>query len=1088
MIRLLVNVWQLALLLTVVGGGAVAWTYYRSDEMLRTEILKQLTDALPDAEISLERANFDLRGRVRLFDLSISLPDEDQPLLTVAETLIAVDGQLLSEKQQVVIQSVHLSQPHLRLVRRPDGMWNWQELTLVRKPGPMQLPDLDLTYGSIELVLADHATRTMVNVPVQEIRLSATPSSQASYSVQVTAETDYTGRVKLQGELPLDAAPWSVQAVAERLRISPLTTRLAVIAAPQLRSKLEELQYRLLSLAPGGGAAPVALPGKDVYDLGCELTGAVHVQVRQGPPETPLAVNGLMTIEDGQVSHPILPAPLFGLRGKLQYDGAQVRVQDLSARTGGSQLILQAAIARAGGWTLHLQADSVPVDEPLVARLPEAMQKHVRAMELTGMMTGQIQVQKLDAGKPRVDAEATLTNGSVRHEKFPYPVREVTATATWHHDAVQIQAEGMGGVTPVKLIGTINNPGPDSDAAFDIRVKNLTMDDALRAALPESVRTVVNAIEFQGRGDAWVRLLKPPGQDEKYHCQLMANVREGTVRYRDFAYPVTQLSGRLKWEDDLVVFEQVRGQHDGAVITGDGRFLLKPEPGLLTLNLQSVNTAFDHALFAALPANLQEVWNSFAPQGTFNVAAKVAWAPGRPVRVDVPKLQITNANIQMRDFPFPFRDVEGHFAYQSDQQRVDIHEFVARHDDTQVSGSGFVLHREDGTATLRLEKFHVDDLAPTPALRRALPEALRLTAESLNPTGSYSFHGPVTFFADERHNGLTGAEWDLQLLLAGCAINAGLRVDNVHGRVHLKGNWTPRTTQLEGQLDLDALDVLGNHQITRVRGPIRLQDGVLVAGSAAMANSSRGSVVSRVASSERITGEAFDGQVTLDAIVDVNREPEYTAVAELTGGSLEKYAMRHLRGYSSVRGLMNGWMDVRGKGTSMRGLTGDGQLQISPAALYELPVFLQIFQLPQFAPNSRAAFDYANFLFRIENERFNFNAIDLVGNAISLRGRGVIRFDGAVMLDFYSMQPRNQIRIPGLREIVGVVNLMSQGWVAIEVRGPIGAPVARVVPLPAVDEALQQFLGAFNPRNLAPPPIPWREPPRTTFAPGSSPQ
>ena len=490
-------------------------------------------------------------------------------------------------------------------------------------------------------------------------------------------------------------------------------------------------------------------------------------------------------------------------------------------------------------------------------------------------------------------------------------------------------------------------------------------------------------------------------------------------------------------------------------------------------------------MYAALPEHLQEVWQAFSPNGQFDTTANVDWVIGQPLMVDVPRLTVLNADFQMRELPYPFRQLKGEFAYRARDQRVEIRDFAARHDDTRLSGSGYAQIHANNTVTLALDKFHVDDLTPTPAFRSTLPPVLQNVVETLNPTGTYSIHGPVKFYGDRARGGIVGAEWDLQVLLAGCSLNAGLRIDNVHGRVRLGGRWTPQTTDLDGELDLDALDVLVNHQLTKVRGPFRLHDGILSFGSAKIARAARGEEIGRVPAAERITAEAFDGQATLDAEIQLLDEPQYVAALELNGASLEKYSQRHLRGYNGVRGLMNGWMDIRGTGVHARGLAGEGQLQISPAALYELPVFLQIFQLPQFAPINRTAFDYANFFFRIDNERFNFQSIDLVGNTISLRGRGVIRFDGGVMLDFYSMQPRNQVRLPGLREIVGVVNMVSQGWVAVEVRGPIAAPIARVVPLPAVDSALQQFLGAFNPRMLTPPPVIHRGPPQTTFAPDS---
>lgn len=1092
MIRLLVNIGRLAMLLSVIGGGAVAWTYYRSDELLRVEVLRQLGVALPDARITLERANFDLQGRIRLFDLAIALPEDSKPSLSIPETLITIDSRRFTDQQVLIIQDVTFRQPRLRMVRGPDGRWNWQNTTFIRPEGADDLPDLSVTHGVVELVLADHATRTMVNLPLEQVNITATPISHRAVTVQLTAQTEFTGQVQISGELPLETAPWKLQVAAARLKFDAATTRLALIVAPQLQPRFEELRERLAGLTPlMTPDVPQAerRPSADPHDLGVSWVGSARCHLAQADLSEPPTVNVQVQIEDGRLAHPVLPGPLFDLRGQVQTDGRSLWVKGVTARTGHSRLALEATVPTSGRWQVALDAEAVPIDDALVLRLPDGLQKHVRSLELTGVVSARVHLRHSDTGRPEIQATGSLTRGTLRHELFPYRVHDVSATGVWQHDTVQLQGQGLAGTTPVRGVGTIHDPGPEGDATFDIRADGLTMDDALRQALPPIVAKVVDELQFQGRGDAWVRLIRPPGLDQKYRTLLLANLREAAVQYREFPYAVSNLSGRLRWDGDVVQFEQMRGEHEGSVITGSGRYDVRPEPGRLTMSVQTEQTAFDRALYSALPAHLQEAWQSLSPRGQFDATAHLDWTPGQPVQIDVPRMVVKSADVQLRDFPYRFTDFHGQMSYLARERKLTIHEMSARRDDTRVSGQGFVVHNDDGAARITFEKLHVDDLLPTPTFRRALPETLRSAIEAINPTGSWSFHGPVSLHVDPHRGGLTSADWDWQLLLAGCSLNAGLRIDNVHGRVHLKGRWTPSGTEISGQLNLDALDVFTNHQLTRVRGPIKLKDGVLLAGSAEMVNHSRGTAVTRVPVAERLIGEAFDGEVTLDAIVDLNKaEPEYAASMELTGASLEKYAMRHLRGHSNVRGLMNGWMDIRGAGVQARGLSGEGQLQVSPAALYELPVFLQIFQLPQFSPINRTAFDYANFVFTIENERFNFQAMDLVGNTISLRGRGAVRFDGAVMLDFYSMQPRNQVRVPGLREIVGFVNLVSQGWVAIEVRGPIWSPVARVVPLPAVDEALQQFLGAFNPRVLTPPPIPWRAPPRTTFAPDTAPQ
>lgn len=1080
--RLIRNMLRLAIVLAVIAGGAVGWMYYRSDELLRAEILKQLSAALPGTTVTIERANFDLRGRVRIFDLTLKRPEEPQPFLTIAETIVTVDQQQFTQEQRVVVQSVRISQPHLRLVRDPAGQWNVAGIEFIKPASSGELPDLEILHGRVDAELADHTTRTMMNLPIEEIMVTARPSSRRSYATTLSARTLLTGTVRIDGDVPLTGGAWTALADLEQVRIAPENLRMATVIWPDLLPRLEQFQSLLDSRIP---ATTPRVTTADVppWDVGATLVTTLQLELGQAGFDQPLQWKLAGQLSDGQITHAALPTPLFGLLGKFTLDAEQLTVPEFSAKNGVSDLQATVVATRAGGLNLLVRCQSLPLDEPLIERLPESLRRQVRTLSLTGIVSGQFQYQRAPDGTHQIDAEGSLKQGTVQHEKFPYLVREAMGTLSWHHDLLQLQGKGMAGTRPVQVWGTIHHPGPIGDAVFDISVNDVLMDDAVRQALPASLLRVVNDLKFEGRGDVRVRLMRPPGPDQKYDTYLLANVREAQVQCHAFPLPISKLSGRLRWHDaeHLVSFEELRGEHDGATLTGAGTYRLGPSPGQLTLNVDASNAAFDRALYAALPSTLQELWSNFSPQGRFDVSTQIGWIPGQQVYVAVPKLQVLDANVLMRDFPYPFREFQGKFRYEPLEvgSRVVIEQFSCRHDDTRVTGQGEALCHVDNTVTVSLSELHVDDLVPSVSLRRALPQAMQDVMEILNPTGRFSFQGPVKLYGDPQRGGLVGATWDFQLLLAGCAMNAGLRLEDIHGRVQLAGRWTPRATELNGQLELDALNVWGNHLLTKIRGPLRLKDGVLVAGSAQVVTPSSADAAPRVTIQERLSAEAFDGEATLDAVVDLNNsEPDYRAHLELNGGSLEKYAMRHLRGFSSVRGLMNGWMDLRGRGTAARGLSGEGQLKISPAALYELPVFLQIFQLPQFAPIDRTAFNYANFFFRIDNERFNFESIDLVGNTLSLRGRGMIRFDGAVLLDFFTMQPRNPVRVPGLRELVGVVGMVSQGWIAVEVRGPIGSPVARVVPFPAVDEAMQQFLGALDPRAMGPPPGVRRGPPQ----------
>ena len=155
---------------------------------------------------------------------------------------------------------------------------------------------------------------------------------------------------------------------------------------------------------------------------------------------------------------------------------------------------------------------------------------------------------------------------------------------------------------------------------------------------------------------------------------------------------------------------------------------------------------------------------------------------------------------------------------------------------------------------------------------------------------------------------------------------------------------------------------------------------------------------------------------------------------------------------------MNGWTQLHGAGENPNTITGTGQLKISPAALYELPVMFQMLNaLSSFSPTppSSTAFKHAMANFNVSNGAFRFNSIDLVGDALNLRGRGYAKFNGEIDLDF-GFKP---LRRPNLIKVL--VTETYRGWTGIDVTGTVSTP--RVQLRPRMDDSLLNFLNAFNP-------------------------
>jgi hypothetical protein len=391
--------------------------------------------------------------------------------------------------------------------------------------------------------------------------------------------------------------------------------------------------------------------------------------------------------------------------------------------------------------------------------------------------------------------------------------------------------------------------------------------------------------------------------------------------------------------------------------------------------------------------------------------------------------------------------------------RVDIREFSARHDQTVIQGKGFSQFEDDGSWRIRLQELTADDLVSDRSLRRALPESLHAVVETLHPDRPFSLAGMLEFCGSGRPTDAITAAWDVEAVLTGNTLDTGTTLEAVHGAVTSRGTWDGRRAEIIGQLDIDSLKVLG-YELTHVRGPYEFSGSQLYVGSPA----SFSPRVRAIPLTDRITANAIGGQLTFDAAVRFDEETAYNLKLYLSQGQLEEYARRYMAGTRSLRGIMTGWVDLYGTGTTVDDIKGRGQFRIRPAALYELPVIAQVLKVMVLSPPDKTAFNYAFTDFTVGHSRFNFSVIDLVGDAITLRGRGTAGFDGKLNIEFFSMLSRKQLSIPILGALVGQ---FTTGWIGVEVTGDVDKSETKIKPGLQIDEAMKRFLGSFEARQPA---------------------
>ena len=1066
----------LVLLLAVAGGGASYWLYVRSDEGLKVMVLRQLGAMSPTVKFDIARAQWDMIGRVRIYGLTIRLPDDDdeKPSFEVPEVVATLESNQLADFENVVIQKLRIINPKVRAVRGPGGDWNLRQLAFKSSAGSV-LPDVDVEHGtiSVELQLPDRRSKKL---KFRNFNVTAAPKDSRRLAIQVATQLDPTGPLTLDIDVNLDGPTWEcVSSDPWRVPVNSSVIQLLCDLSPGLSTHvakaadwIECLKSQQAEVTPAeqSGASmtsePPLYPKSTQPDFGLRCTCDLTFEFGQPEPGADLAFRVRAEIVDGQIDHESLPFPFHDLRGVIGVDNnRKIIVSDVRASNGPTQLAFDGAVVPSKPIEGTLKLRGIELNDAIVSRIPEPLRDIVQKLALTGDCDADGTLI-LDGGVWRPELDLRISRGTVTEKRFPVTVRNVEGELHLRNNVVTFDAKGKYAGQPVIVKGTVKNPGPLHEAEIVLKSKNLPLDDETVAACPPELRRAIEAIRLSCRHDVWLKLTRAAGVGHKYKPELIETIYDGSLNFHGFPYTVEQLRGRVKWTGDVVQFTELEGIHAGATLTGRGTFARLPNSSLLELVIEANEASFDRSLKAALPGALVQVWNDFQPYGTFDLTTHITWVPGEPCNVVIPSVKVRNGEVNIRCFPWSFQKLNGEFSFNTEPGKLEMKQLQAQHDDTRLTAHGVGWFPNGAPWTLKFDQLNVDHLIPNATFYNALPPAVQRVMDVLRPTGDFSFDGPVEFFGSPRSGDSVGAIWNLQTELSHCSINAGTPIDDINGTVQLKGRWDGVQADLKGELDLKSLSVFRHasgksYQIGDVQGPFSFHDREFVAGSKA------GVPRRKVAPDpeKRIRGKAVGGTIFLDALVEVQDEPIYRAVVELKDGQLEQYAQKYLRGQDHLAGVMNGAMSLRGKGSNAGNMEGEGNLRIAPASLYELPLFVQMFQMPQLRVPDRTAFAQADLRFTIANSRFDFKSIELLGDAMSLRGRGYVGFDGRMDLEFGSHPGRGSRRL--------LQNLfMGADWIAVRVTGNVGNPTVRYVPLPELDDAMRQFLGAFDYRQMAP--------------------
>ncbi len=1103
--------WMVLLVAVMAGIGReyVLKFWGGRDALIKQAVAKRLHELLPDATIEFDDLNYDFGHEISVTGFSLKPVGEDVPIVRLPESIVHLNRDALIDRQQLDVLKVTLRKPQLEVVRDRNGHWNWQSLLPPPETGKGALPEIVIEDGTIT-VRVEQALGIPAGVLVLEhVDVSLVPSGKRQFLISAQSRCEQTGGIKVTGRWHIDQQTGQIDGEFTEIHAGQELVGVAASFAPEVRLKLEEAEAKLwellskpidpqnpspYSLSPtttNGANASSNVSGNNVGQtvqsaggnrpmgnngplgsvdsiLGLKATCNLRFRVlRPEPKQTPV-FRVLMHIVDGQITNPILPFPLENLRGELYVDNDNIEVRKLSAENGATKVAIDGKLSgREAGYPgkFEIGLSNLICDARLRSRLAAGFGRLYDDHHPRGDVDMHCFVVHDADGKWRPEGLlATAKDCSIIHEAFPYPVEHANGTVKQEGRNLIIEASGLASGRPITLSGVVEQPGPNANLTLDINVTDLPFDETFLRALKPDLQTTFRRMNLTGTMSGLVRLTKAPKQP--LVPTIDATLRNGSLAWDSFPYRVEGLSGRLTaLGTALWKFTDLKGRHGTAQLSANGSFTKGQGPGQLKLQINTEQAPLDESLFRSLPVRLKQLWREFSPSGTIDVTTDIAFITGRPVDIRLPRLELTNGSITLRSLPYQFDDVKGSFTFGPDEQglaTLSIASFSGKHGDFAAAVKGYQRCEANGNWRAHFDEFTIDNLVPNVEFLKSLAAmpGLQQFFANLDPFQALRLEGVM----DLKGTGAPGdpitAAWDVDTYFNNSTIRTGLDFKDLKGMVRSSGTWDGENAEIAGMVNLDSARIL-DYVLNDIRGPFRVKKGTLMFGAADI---ERVRPPNALDQSEKLVAKLFGGTVTLDGMATLTNEPKYQVQMNFNNMFLQQFAALHAPKQRDLRGIVNGRINLNGKGSSTKNVRGEGVIVINPARLLSVPVVLEMYDKLNLTQKD-STFDSALFDFKIQNARFDFKQIILDSKTIKFSGYGSVAFNNDVDLRFYSELGRNQIPIPLIHELLGEA---TRGWVGIEVSGKLDRPQTRTIPVPVLNEFLKALIGGTLPQPTFP--------------------
>lgn len=628
-----------------------------------------------------------------------------------------------------------------------------------------------------------------------------------------------------------------------------------------------------------------------------------------------------------------------------------------------------------GDHSLHLRSEGIVLGPELRSIFAPRILPHIDRYQPEGPVEVSVDVTRdLASGSPDVKFQATVRPRGLklRFKGFPYPVQDVTGEIEFRQDGFTVKKlEGRGPPgSHVRFDGQSGGYAAETPHAFWLEMTGVPVDETLLASLPPKAQETARRFSpAGGLMDARVRIVKDRGATERERVAVDLAVRETSLRYDRFPYPLERASGELRIEGGDAVIKLFRGFHGTAEVRVAGAVRGTAEDASVDLYVDAESVELTPALRTAMPENVRKIWNRFEPGGTVDCTVRVLKNPGEKERFRVTVRPKGGNRLVYADIPLPATLKEGVIEYDEGlvllnhvKGDLDVSGHVEINAQLRPTEKGYHNHYEiDGRSVI------VDD-----RFKRAMPKELSSLLTSLRISGEADFKLTYT----DRLEGQKPEKLVyLALRLRKGVIATNVRFEDIEATINLSGSYADGVWKMNGPILFHECRI-HRKKVTNLSTSLLLNGTVL--------------------SFNQIRADAYGGQITGQIRYDIQTD-------ELSYGNFvvdrlnlrefvmdtDKWSDRKLSG--TVRLEI---ADLKGRATETESLTGTGSIRITDGQLLGVPGIVSFLDPSSFGDDRKFAAMKSEFA--IEKRRFEMAEFAFLGTEGTggVYGKGWLDFDG----------------------------------------------------------------------------------------------